>query len=80
MSALVSDIVVDGTIEGLEYLNETTELLATSVSKNSKKIFTLNSIKNAISEIGDITHNPQTSRIYLKNLMMMNLKINLSTG
>jgi DNA sulfur modification protein DndB len=61
LSALVSDIVVDGTIEGLEYLNETTELLATSVSKNSKKIFTLNNIKNAISEIGG--YNSQSADI-----------------
>lgn len=61
LSALVSDIVVDGTIEGLEYLNETTELLATSVSKNSKKIFTINNIKNAIVEIGG--YNSQSTGI-----------------
>lgn len=52
LSALVNDIVVDTTIDnGLKYLNETTELLSTSVSKNSKKIFTINSVKNSIIEL-----------------------------
>lgn len=52
LSALVNDIVVDTTMDsGLYYLNETTELLSTSVSKNSKKIFTINSIKSSIIEL-----------------------------
>lgn len=47
----VSGIVVD-IIEGIDYLKDTTELLATSVSKNSKDIYTINNIKNAIVELG----------------------------
>jgi DNA sulfur modification protein DndB len=47
---LISGLVVD-VIENVPYLEETTELLATSVSKNSKDIYTINNIKNAIIEI-----------------------------
>mgnify|MGYP001064784031 CR=1 FL=1 len=45
-----SGLVVD-IIEQLDYLDETTELLATSVSKNSKDIYTINNIKNVVVEI-----------------------------
>ncbi|MFP3888052.1 DNA sulfur modification protein DndB [Priestia filamentosa] len=45
-----SGLVVD-VIEELDYLDETTELLATSVSKNSKDIYTINNIKNVVVEI-----------------------------
>lgn len=46
------------TIDSTEYLNENTELLSASVSKNSKKLYTLNNIKNAIVELG--TYNSQS--------------------
>lgn len=46
------------TIDNTEYLNENTELLAASISKNSKKLYTLNNIKNAIVELG--TYNSQS--------------------
>ncbi|GFZ69162.1 hypothetical protein PSE10B_56840 [Pseudomonas amygdali pv. eriobotryae] len=46
----VSGLVVD-IVEELEYLKTTTELLSTSVSKNSKDIFTINNIKNAVIEL-----------------------------
>lgn len=68
LSALVSDIVVDGAIDGIQYLNETTELLATSVSKNSKKIFTINNIKNAITEIGGFNSQSTGSKIISEKL------------
>jgi len=46
LSRLVADIIDD-----VAYLADTTELLATSVSKNSKDIFTINNIKSAIIEL-----------------------------
>lgn len=46
----VSGLVVD-LVDDLEYLKETTELLATSVSKNSKDIYTINNIKNVVIEL-----------------------------
>lgn len=46
----VSGLVVD-LIEELDYLKKTTELLSTSVSKNSKDIYTINNIKNAVIEV-----------------------------
>lgn len=46
----LSNIVVD-LIEETTYLKETTELLSTSVSKNSKDLYTINNIKNAVTEI-----------------------------
>lgn len=46
------------TIDSTDYLNENTELLSASVSKNSKKLYTLNNIKNAIVELG--TYNSQS--------------------
>lgn len=39
-------------IDNIDYLSENVELLAASISKNSKKIYTLNNIKNAIVELG----------------------------
>ncbi len=39
------------TIENIEYLNDTSELFGASISKNSKKLYTLNNIKNAIVEL-----------------------------
>lgn len=46
LARLVSD-----TLERYEYLKDTTELLANSVSKNAKDIYTINNIKNAIVEL-----------------------------
>ncbi|MBP3040642.1 DNA sulfur modification protein DndB [Bacillaceae bacterium Marseille-Q3522] len=46
----LSNLVVD-LVDETDYLKETTELLATSVSKLSKDIYTINNIKNAIIEI-----------------------------
>lgn len=46
------------TIDSIDYLNENIELLSASISKNSKKIYTLNNIKNAIVELG--TYNSQS--------------------
>ena len=47
----LSCMVMD-TIESSEYLEEIVEVLASSVSKNSKDIYTLNNIKNVIIELG----------------------------
>lgn len=55
----LSNIVVD-LIENTPYLNNTTELLSTSVSKNSKELYTINNIKNAVTEIAG--YNSQSSK------------------
>ncbi|HDR7276600.1 TPA: DNA sulfur modification protein DndB [Bacillus paranthracis] len=47
LSRIVMDI-----LESSDYLEDITELLSTSVSKNSKDIYTLNNIKNVIIELG----------------------------
>lgn len=47
LSRIVMDI-----LENSDYLEGITEMLATSVSKNSKDIYTLNNIKNVIIELG----------------------------
>lgn len=47
LSRIVMDI-----LENSDYLEDITEMLATSVSKNSKDIYTLNNIKNVIIELG----------------------------
>ncbi len=49
------------TIDDIDYLNENTELLAASISKNSKKLYTLNNIKNAIVELGTYNSQSKTS-------------------
>lgn len=46
LASIVADL-----IETIDYLEETTELLATSVSKNSKDIYTINNLKNAVIEV-----------------------------
>ncbi|MFJ7649240.1 DNA sulfur modification protein DndB [Lysinibacillus sp. NPDC097279] len=53
----VSNLVVD-LIEIIPYLDKTTELLSTSVSKNSHNIYTINNLKNAVIEIAG--YNSQT--------------------
>ncbi|MFL0575021.1 DNA sulfur modification protein DndB [Priestia megaterium] len=55
----VSGLVVD-LVDGLDYLKETTELLATSVSKNSKDIYTINNIKNVVIELAG--YNSQSNK------------------
>lgn len=55
----VSGLVVD-MIEEIDYLSETTELLSTSVSKNSKDIYTINNIKNAFVELAG--YNSQSTK------------------
>lgn len=68
----VSGLVVD-VIEETDYLNETTELLATSVSKNSKDIYTINNIKNAVIELAGYnsqsTKSEKLSKIFEDNEM-----------
>ncbi|WP_064200084.1 DNA sulfur modification protein DndB [Brevibacillus brevis] len=54
LAGLVSDV-----LDNIAYLEETTELLATSVSKNSKDIYTINNIKNAVIELASF--NSQSS-------------------
>lgn len=56
----VSGLVVD-LIDELDYLDETTELLSTSVSKNSKDIYTINNIKNAVMELAGF--NSQSTKV-----------------
>lgn len=56
------------TIDSIEYLNENTEILAASISKSSKKLYTLNNIKNAIVELG--TYNSQ-SKASINNMSAM---------
>jgi len=46
----VSNLVVD-LIDQILYLNKTTELLSTSVSKNSHNLFTINNLKSSVIEI-----------------------------
>ncbi|MER2008670.1 MAG: DNA sulfur modification protein DndB [Psychrobacillus sp.] len=46
----VSNLVVN-LIDDIAYLNKTTELLSTSVSKNSHNIFTINNLKSALMEV-----------------------------
>ncbi|MBA2873164.1 DGQHR domain-containing protein [Anoxybacillus calidus] len=46
LAGIVADL-----LEEIDYLQETTELLATSVSKNSKDIYTINNLKNAVIEL-----------------------------
>lgn len=46
LAGLVNDL-----FDNVDYLMDVTELLATSVSKNSKDIYTLNNVKNAVIEI-----------------------------
>jgi DNA sulfur modification protein DndB len=55
----VSGLVVD-MVEEVDYLTETTELLSTSVSKNSKDIYTINNIKNSIIELAG--YNSQSTK------------------
>ncbi|MGP6151684.1 DNA sulfur modification protein DndB [Priestia flexa] len=55
----VSGLVVD-IIEESNYLKNTTELLATSVSKNSKDIYTINNIKNVVIELAG--YNSQSTK------------------
>jgi DNA sulfur modification protein DndB len=66
----VSGLVVD-TVEEIDYLSETTELLGTSVSKNSKDIYTINNIKNVIVELAGYnsqsTKSEKVSNIFNEN-------------
>lgn len=50
--------ITSQTVENVDYLKESVELLSASVSKSSKKLYTLNNIKNAIVELG--TYNSQS--------------------
>lgn len=67
MSGLVIDI-----IEKFDYLKQTTELLATNVSKNSKDIYTINNIKNAVIEIAG--HNSQHSASTIEKKISKRMK------
>lgn len=66
MSGLVVDV-----IENFDYLKETTELLATNVSKNSKDIYTINNIKNAVIEIAGFNSQSGASQQEKKISQMM---------
>lgn len=55
----VSNLVVN-LIDNISYLTETTELLSTSVSKNSHNIFTINNLKSALMEIAG--YNSQSTK------------------
>ncbi|MCM3585014.1 DNA sulfur modification protein DndB [Mesobacillus maritimus] len=46
LSGVVADLM-----DEISYLDKTTELLATSISKNSKNIYTINNLKNAVVEL-----------------------------
>ncbi|HDR4441261.1 DNA sulfur modification protein DndB [Bacillus thuringiensis serovar brasilensis] len=80
MSGLVVDV-----IENFDYLKETTELLATNVSKNSKDIYTINNIKNAVIEIAGFNSQNSASQQEKKisqkmkqdELYTQNLKVNV---
>lgn len=57
------------TIDNIEYLNETTELFGASISKNSKKLYTLNNIKNAIVELcGYNSQSKASIKLFSSNL------------
>lgn len=49
------------TIDEIDYLNENTELLSSSISKKSKKLYTLNNIKNTIVELANYNSQSRTS-------------------
>lgn len=57
LSAIVADLM-----EELNYLKNSTEQLANSISKNSKKLFTINNLKNAVVELTG-THSSTTASI-----------------
>ncbi|PGC10611.1 DNA sulfur modification protein DndB [Bacillus wiedmannii] len=71
----VSGLVVD-IIEEIDYLKNTTELLATSVSKNSKDIYTINNIKNVVIELSGYnsqsTKAEKISNIFKENIEFEN--------
>lgn len=60
------------TIDSTEYLNENTELLAASISKNSRKLYTLNNIKNAIVELGTYNSQSRTSINSMSSMLSKN--------
>lgn len=66
LSSLVSDL-----IEDFVYLKETTDLLANSISKNSKSIYTINNLKNAIVELSG-THSSSSAAINNVSRMLEN--------
>lgn len=72
----VSGLVVD-MIEEIDYLSETTELLATSVSKNSKDLYTINNIKNVMMELAGYnsqsTKSEKISNVLNKNTELANI-------
>lgn|GEM_PF-3814734 len=57
----LSNLVAD-TLEKFKWLNQTTELLGTSVSKNGKEIFTLNNLKNAVVELAGYSSSSAISK------------------
>jgi DNA sulfur modification protein DndB len=57
LSAVVADL-----LEEYTYLKDSTELLANSISKNSKCIYTINNLKNAVVELSG-THSSSTASI-----------------
>ncbi|EPD50315.1 DGQHR domain-containing protein [Paenisporosarcina sp. HGH0030] len=65
----VSNIVVD-LIDDIEYLKQTTELLSTSVSKNSNNIFTINNLKSAVMEIAG--YNSQSTKSLKVSMILAN--------
>ncbi|AIC93174.1 DNA sulfur modification protein DndB [Shouchella lehensis] len=57
-----ANIVVD-LIENVEWLNDTTERLAASVSKNSKDIYTVNNIRNTVIEIAGFNSQAKADKL-----------------
>ena len=59
-------------IDSIPYLSETTELLAASISKNSKKLYTLNNIKSAIIELAGFNSQSKANVTKLSNKLHEN--------
>lgn len=76
---LLAGLVAD-TIEENNYLNETTEFLSSSVSKNSKDIYTINNIKNAIIELSGYNSQSSTESRVSEQLKDDEYKKNLKKG
>lgn len=56
LSGIVADL-----LDEIDYLDKTSELLLTSISKNSKNLFTINNLKNAVVEISGTKTNTTAS-------------------
>jgi len=62
-------------VDSIPYLNENVELLSTSISKNSKKLYTLNNIKSAVIELAGFNSQSKSSVTRFSNELHDNKKL-----